>query len=532
MRKFPVLPLWFLALPLLAQEHLVDPGVLEQEKKWIRVGREVIEKTVLVEVRLGGRLRGAGTGAVISGDGLVLTCAHVVEALQPQRVGLYEYTVVTSDGSRHKAKLLGRASANDIALLSIGGKDRPHYTLDPDRTPEVGEQVLAVGFPMGNLGRWEQSDESGGMPHPSLQLGRVISGSEEFVVMVQGGAKYYPRAIVTDTPVFMGNSGGPLVNEDGRLLGLNAAIMPAAGKTYSISVRTIGKVLATLEEGKDAAGERLERGEQVQKFGKTILEALGASFRGESPDRVYLRRPFERLAGASASGVAEIRRGERLVGYATLLDDRGHAVAALAALRTRTWGEILLREIDRRVRDSDFLRSLWEEAKKLLETPDPGIEAVLADGTRVRADIEKESAELGVALLSLRLGSARVKPIRQAPYARLEPGQWVISVGAQGDILGAGLLHHDHHSARGVVSLPTSLRDLPEFFLRGEGAARHSFKDVLMHDVALARTQLGGPVLDSRGRLIGVNIYHPARGTTYAARLDNLLRVFRLGSGF
>lgn len=508
---------------------------LDREKQWIRLAREAIAKTVLVEVRDGGLTAGVGSGAIVSADGLVLTCAHVTEALGARRWAGSEFAVVTADGRRHEATLLGRTSRNDIALLKIEAKGLAHFEILADLRPSVGDPVLAIGFPMGNLGTGgiRSGKSRDALVTPSVMLGRVEEVERPFVIPAQGGRKFYPRAIVSDTPVYMGNSGGPLIDDRGRLLGLNAAIIPAAHRTFSLSIRTVAKVIGTLREGKDAAGETGAGG--LEEAGRTILEALGSNFASRKGDREWLRAPFERMAKERAAGVVELERKGRRVGYAVLLDEAGLAVTSIAAITNRTWGEILIREIDRQAERNATLRDLWGRMKGMIEGAEGAdrLTARLSTGERLGVEPVKESRTHGVALVRLLLPEGvRVRPIPQARYVAMRPGQWGVTLAANGSVLGVGLISSGRHSASGVIALPSSLAELWEMLLRdGPAGRQETFHDAILHDAALGTAEMGSPLLDSRGRLLGVNLFHPARGTTYAARIDSILRAFDLDSG-
>ena len=105
-------------------------------------------------------------------------------------------------------------------------------------------------------------------------------------------------------------------------------------------------------------------------------------------------------------------------------------------------------------------------------------------------------------------------------------------VAGQGEVLGIGMVSHGRHSARGVIALPTNLTDLWNQLTQGRDRDRDAtFNHAILHDVPLQQAQQGSALLDSSGRLIGINLHHPARGTTYAARLDEIFREFKLGKG-
>lgn len=533
-----ILPLFIAAIhPAAGQDEVpADQGALDRENHWVRLAREATAKTVLVEVHDRGMTVGIGSGAIASAEGLVLTCAHVIEVLGERRLAESRFAVVTADGRRREARLLGRSSRNDIALLKIEAEGLPHFEVSVDLKPAAGDQVLAIGFPMGNLGTGgiKAGKSRDALVTPSVMVGRVEEVERTFVILAQGGQKFYPRAIVSDVPVYMGNSGGPLIDQRGRLLGLNAAIMPAANRTYSLSIGTVAKVLDTLREGRDAAGETVSG--SLEATARTILEALGSNFTSKKGDREWLRAPFEKMAKERAAGVVELERNGKRIGCATLIDETGLAVTSIATLESRTWGEVLLREIDKQAERNETLRGLWERMKGMMERGEGNdrLTARLSNGERVEVAVVKDSRTYGVALLRLSLPEGlQVRPIPQARYVSMRPGQWGVTVGVDGRVIGVGLVSSGRHSASDVIALPSSLTDFWERLLRdGPAGRRETFQEAILHDGALATGDLGTPLLDSRGRLLGVNLYHPARGTSYAARIENILRTFDLDWGF
>lgn len=137
-------------------------------------------------------------------NGYILTNAHVVNDAQ-------KVTVTLSDGRHFKAKLIGSDKPSDIALLQIKAKDLTAITLGNSNTLKVGDFVAAIGSPFG----LSQSVSSGIIS----ALGRNALGIENFENFIQ-----------TDAPINPGNSGGALVDLNGRLIGINTAILaPAVG---------------------------------------------------------------------------------------------------------------------------------------------------------------------------------------------------------------------------------------------------------------------------------------------------------------
>jgi S1-C subfamily serine protease len=157
-------------------------------------------------------VEGAGSGFVIDTDGHILTNYHVVQGAQTIEVTL-------GDQSRFKATLLGADQRNDVALLKItpGAKKLVPLALADSRGLQVGQRVLAIGNPFGF-----QSTLTTGVVSA---LGRTVqTGDNTFIDL----------AIQTDAAINRGNSGGPLLNSHGEVIGVNSAIYTPTGATSGI----------------------------------------------------------------------------------------------------------------------------------------------------------------------------------------------------------------------------------------------------------------------------------------------------------
>src|SRR5713101_1219654 len=157
-------------------------------------------------------IEGAGSGFLIDTDGHILTNYHVVQGAQTIEVTL-------GDQSRFKAKLIGADSRNDIALIKIEPKNRKltPLRLGDSRKLLVGQRVLAIGNPFGF-----QSTLTTGIVS---SLGRTVQTSE---------STFIDEAIQTDASINRGNSGGPLLNSHGEVIGINSAIFAPTGTTAGI----------------------------------------------------------------------------------------------------------------------------------------------------------------------------------------------------------------------------------------------------------------------------------------------------------
>jgi serine protease Do len=174
--------------------------------------------------------RGAGSGFIIDSDGFVLTNHHVID--KAERI-----TVTLSDGRAFRAEVVGTDPAIDIALLKIpGGRDLPEAPLGNSDDLRVGEWVCAIGNPLG-------------------YVHSVTVGVVSFI-----GRKLFDASlddyIQTDAAINFGNSGGPLINSRGQVIGINAAV---SSRTSSIGFAVpINQAVAILPQLR--ASGRVSRG--------------------------------------------------------------------------------------------------------------------------------------------------------------------------------------------------------------------------------------------------------------------------------
>lgn len=157
-------------------------------------------------------VEGAGSGFVIDERGYILTNFHVVQQAQTVEVTL-------GDKSRYQAKFVGGDARNDVALLKVelGGKKLTALPLADSSTLQVGQRVLAIGNPFGF-----QSTLTTGI---ISALGRTVQTGEQ---------TFIDEAIQTDAAINRGNSGGPLLDSHGQVIGINSAIFAPTGTTAGI----------------------------------------------------------------------------------------------------------------------------------------------------------------------------------------------------------------------------------------------------------------------------------------------------------
>jgi serine protease Do len=144
-----------------------------------------------------------GSGFLISSDGYILTNNHMVEESEKIEVEL-------TDGRKFTAKIIGTDPDSDVAVVKVDAKDLPYLELADSDALEVGEWVLAIGNPLG--------------------LSHTVTAG---IVSAKGrsgfGLAYFENFIQTDAAINFGNSGGPLINLDSEVVGINTAIVGSGG---------------------------------------------------------------------------------------------------------------------------------------------------------------------------------------------------------------------------------------------------------------------------------------------------------------
>lgn len=147
---------------------------------------------------------GAGSGFVISADGYVVTNRHVI--VDPEA----EYTVITSEGDEYIATVVASDATMDIALLKIDVTDMPYLAFGDSDAVQVGQTVVAIGNALGEFSN-------------TVSVG-VVSGLARNITASGGGAaEELQNVIQTDAAINSGNSGGPLLDLNGQVIGVNVA---------------------------------------------------------------------------------------------------------------------------------------------------------------------------------------------------------------------------------------------------------------------------------------------------------------------
>lgn len=174
----------------------------------------------------------AGTGFLISADGYVLTNKHVIEEAE-------KIAVVMDNGTTYEdVKLIGTDPLNDAAILKINNvADLPYLKLGDSKTITIGQEVIAVG---NALGLYQNTVTAG-----------IISGTgRSLVASDMSGTSYETLSdmIQTDAAINQGNSGGPLVNAAGEVIGINTAVSSANNIGFAIPISSVKGIIKTVTE--------------------------------------------------------------------------------------------------------------------------------------------------------------------------------------------------------------------------------------------------------------------------------------------
>jgi putative serine protease PepD len=199
-------------------------------------------------------VEGAGSGFVIDPRGYILTNFHVVQNAQA-------ISVTLGDRTNYQAKFIGADERNDIALVKIDPKEKklPVLTMGDSESLLVGQRVLAIGNPFGF-----QSTLTTGVVSA---LGRTVQTGQTTVI---------DGAIQTDAAINQGNSGGPLLNSHGEVIGINSAIYTPSGTTagigFAIPISTAKQIAQDLIT--DGRVHRASMGVEARLLTPAVAEAL------------------------------------------------------------------------------------------------------------------------------------------------------------------------------------------------------------------------------------------------------------------
>jgi S1-C subfamily serine protease len=256
----------------------------------------------------------AGTGFVISPDGVIVTNNHVVE-------GAREIQAVFSDGTTRDATVLGRNPPSDLAVVKVDASNLPTIALGDSDRVQVGDDVVAIGNALALQG--------------GLTVTRgIISGLHREVPTNAGSA--LEDVLQTDAAINPGNSGGPLVDSEGRVIGINTAIAdPGSAQNVGFAI-PISNAQAIIDQ--------LRQGRQPALLGVQTIDVDQAKLDGnrvEVDDGAYVQAVTDDTPAARAG----IQPGDVVV--AVDGEDIASAAALGGAIRQHKPGDEVEIEIDR-----------------------------------------------------------------------------------------------------------------------------------------------------------------------------------------
>ncbi|MCK5452935.1 MAG: trypsin-like peptidase domain-containing protein, partial [Calditrichia bacterium] len=201
---------------------------------------------------------------VISSDGYILTNDHVAGE------GI-EVVVTLPGGERHNTEIIGTDRVSDITLLKIDGRDMPFIKFGDSDDIMVGEWVIAVGNP---FGLFELNNQ------PSITVGVVSALHRDWGKDRESG-RVYLDMVQTDAAINNGNSGGPLVNSSGQVIGMNTFIYTGSayehgsvGLGFAIPINRINKIINLIKEG-GSVNREIWWGFKVRDLNSMIIKDLG-----------------------------------------------------------------------------------------------------------------------------------------------------------------------------------------------------------------------------------------------------------------
>ena len=328
--------------------------------------------------------RSQGSGFIISNDGLILTNAHVVREAK-------EVIVKLSDRSEYKAKVLGSDTATDIAVLRIDGKNLPTVRLGDAQQLQVGDPVLAIGSPFG----FEQTATQGIVS----AKGRSLPG-DTAVPFIQ-----------TDAAVNPGNSGGPLFDGSGAVVGINAQIFSQSGGYQGLAFAIPINVALKVKDQIVASGRATHA--QLGVSAQDLNQALAESFGLSRPDGALVAHVVPNSAAASAG----------LMPGDVITEINGDLIIRSGDLSSR---------ISLTMPDETVRLKVWRD-KKMREIPVKLGRAEEAASPQAQREPETQSSQLGLVL--------RVLSRQELSQAKLQAG--LLVEGVNGAAARAGLLPGD-----------------------------------------------------------------------------------------
>lgn len=521
----------------------------------------ITPRTVAIRMNIDKKV-GFGSGAIISSDGYILTCAHVAE-VSPLA------TVILSSGEEYPAKLVGIDSQQDYALLKIDATDLPYFILGDTSNLVLNQWVIAAGYPGGPYTDCQ----------PSIVLGKVRGLHKKF--FLASPMKVYRDTILTDVPIFAGNSGGPLLDSSGTLIGINGAIIVINDLSISIDINLIKKKLNLLRSGKEIKSnipsfqeilkifEELEEiftEEELKSLFKScksleflldylsippVYTNLGITCR-EQDHQVVVEKVYPNYIGF----IAGLKSKDKIVAVNQKPIKNIRQLASLIQDKTKQYfwqiernGKCYTVFVSYSKKDysrNDTLKRHFSSLKKnisksivKLYSNDQQIgygtiidkngsfltcNHILENCDVIQAEYQNKMypatviGKNGIQDIALLKINQKTIPFNCAKS--INKGEWVIT----GDVLHVGMVSAVNRAVMQKRNVPS----LGLFGMLGtfNKSPIRCYMSVIHHDSDIEENQFGTPLLNAKGELIGINVASFYRGTTFAIPLDMIISIF------
>ena len=334
-------------------------------------------------------VRGAGSGFIVSADGLIVTNAHMVH-------GTNRVTVKLTDRREFEAKVLGSDAKTDVAVIKIDAKNLPTVPIGSARNLEVGQWVLAIGSPFG----FESTVTAGVVSAKGRSL-----PNDGYVPFIQ-----------TDVAVNPGNSGGPLFNARGEVVGINSQIYSGTGGYQGLSFAIPIDLAMKIKDEIVAHGRAMHA-----RLGVTVQEVdqpLAESFKLDRPEGALVSQvepggPAER-AGLKAGDVVRKVDGQAIVASGDLPALVGEARPG-STIKLEVWRDGRAETLSAKLGDAS-------ERKASLSRP-RGASAPTGLGLALRPLQPEERRETGLAS-----GLVIEQAVGAAAQAGVQPGDVLMAV--------------------------------------------------------------------------------------------------------
>lgn len=337
--------------------------------------------------------RGVGSGFIIESNGLILTNAHVVE-------GANTIYVTLTDKREFKAKLLGMDKRTDIAVVKIEARDLPKLPLGDSSRVRVGEWVLAIGSPFG----LENTVTAGIVSAKSRDTG-------DYLPFIQ-----------TDVAVNPGNSGGPLLNTAGQVIGINSQIFSRSGGYMGISFAIpIDEAMRVADQLKTSGKMTRGRiGVALGEMTKEVAESLGLG----KPRGAYVRNVDPggpASAGGIESGDVILSFNGREIAKSTDLPRLVGETKPGTTATVQVWRKGATRDLTVTVGDSESTQS----AGKKTETPSANSGNTNSFGVSIADLSDAKKKELNIK------SGIEVTGVGDGAFAKagIRPGDVIIRIG-------------------------------------------------------------------------------------------------------